>query len=97
MKNINKKELSEKQKKEIEKLRNLPDSEIDTSEIPEWTQKDFVKAVRFYSVFKPKKKQITTRIDADILLWLKKKSKHYQTLLNKILRDAMKKENENVQ
>jgi len=51
--------------------------------------------VPFLSIFKPRKEQITTRLDADILLWLKSHGKGYQTLINDVLRQAMRKELEN--
>lgn len=70
-------------------LAAMPDSEIDTSDIKEWSDEDFSKAVSFRSIYKPKKEQITTRIDADILMWLKSHGKGYQTLLNDLLRREM--------
>ncbi len=41
---------------------------------------------RFY---RPIKKPITIRIDADVLHWLKRDGEGYQSRLNAILRDAM--------
>ncbi|MDE0347407.1 MAG: BrnA antitoxin family protein [Boseongicola sp.] len=35
------------------------------------------------------KKQITTRVDADVLVWLKSGGKGYQSRMNAILRQAM--------
>ena len=64
-------------------------SKIDTTDIKEWSEEDFSKAVPFHSVYKPRKEQITTRIDADILIWLKSHGKGYQTLLNDLLRKEM--------
>lgn len=37
----------------------------------------------------PEKKQLTVRIDADVIEWLKGQGKGYQTRLNRILRVAM--------
>ena len=73
----------------------MSDESIDFSDIPEWDEQAFKEAVPFSSVFKPRKEQITTRLDADILLWLKSHGKGYQTLMNDILRQAMRKEREN--
>ena len=39
--------------------------------------------------YRPKKSQVSVRIDNDILAWLKKDGKGYQTRLNQILRQAM--------
>jgi uncharacterized protein (DUF4415 family) len=38
------------------------------------------------------KRSITVRLDADVLHWLKSKGMGYQTRLNVILRDEMKRE-----
>jgi uncharacterized protein (DUF4415 family) len=40
-------------------------------------------------VWPPEKKQLTIRIDADVIAWLKSQGKGYQTRLNRILRVAM--------
>lgn len=84
--------MDEDTKARLEALAGLPDSEIDTSDIKEWSDEDFSKAVPFHSIYKPRKEQITTRIDADILLWLKSHGKGYQTLLNDLLRKEMVEE-----
>lgn len=84
--------MDEEAKKRIEALAALPDSEIDTSDIPEWTDEDFARAVPFHSLFKPRKEQITARIDADVLAWLKSHGKGYQTLMNELLRKEMMEE-----
>jgi uncharacterized protein (DUF4415 family) len=41
---------------------------------------------RFY---RPNKKQITAKVDADVLAWLKSEGKGYQTRINAILRREM--------
>lgn len=92
--------LTAAQKKSLEALAALNDSEIDTSDIPEWTEKDFSEAVRLNGMspaeamrmYKIRKAPITARIDLDILKWLKGKGEGYQTRLNAILRDAMMKD-----
>jgi uncharacterized protein (DUF4415 family) len=45
---------------------------------PEWTR-----------YFKPIKKPITLRIDADVLAWFQKKGRGYQTRINQALRKVM--------
>jgi len=84
--------MDEDTKARLSALADLPDSEIDTTDIKEWSDEDFTKAVPFHSVYKPRKEQITTRIDADILLWLKSHGKGYQTLMNDLLRKEMLEE-----
>lgn len=41
------------------------------------------------AMYAPRKKSITAKIDTDILAWLKKDGKGYQTRMNAILRKAM--------
>ena len=41
------------------------------------------------AMYAPRKKSITAKIDTDILAWLKKDGKGYQTRMNAILRQAM--------
>jgi uncharacterized protein (DUF4415 family) len=42
-------------------------------------------------LYKPLKITVTFRLDADILAWLKKDGKGYQTRMNAVLRSAMEK------
>ncbi len=74
--------------------------DIDTTDIPEWTEEDFSNAIRLngrsfaeaMSLYRVKKAAISARIDADILEWLKSQGEGYQTRLNAILRTAMLKD-----
>jgi uncharacterized protein (DUF4415 family) len=72
--------------REIRALKRLKDREIDTADIPALS--DWSKAVvgKFY---RPIKKPLTIRIDADVLLWLKSGGRGYQTRINAMLRSAM--------
>ena len=83
--------LTAKQQAEITDLNARPDSEIDTSDIPELTEEFWKNAVR-NPFYKPTKTVTTVRVDSDVLVWLKSKGKGYQTRLNVILREAMLKE-----
>ena len=80
------KRLTAKQKSEIEALTKLPDSQIDTSDIPEVTFTDRAVAGKFY---RPIKKPISVRLDADVLAWLKHFGPGYQSRINDILRREM--------
>jgi uncharacterized protein (DUF4415 family) len=86
------KPLTEAVQQEIAALAGKSDEDIDLSDIPATTHEDWVGAVRgrFY---RPVKQQLTVRIDADVLEWLKQEGKGYQKRLNAILRDAMLKTN----
>jgi uncharacterized protein (DUF4415 family) len=80
--------LTEAQIANLKRLAALPDSEIDTSDIPDLTAEQWKHAVRgrFY---RPVKRQITARVDADVLDWLKSHGKGYQSRINAILRREM--------
>ncbi|MDP2827457.1 MAG: BrnA antitoxin family protein [Sulfuricellaceae bacterium] len=80
--------LTEKQKAELQTLTEMPDSEIDYSDIPPLTDEFWKNAVR-NPFYKPVKQATTVRVDSDVLLWLKKQGKGYQTRINAILRKAM--------
>lgn len=80
--------LTEKDKRELRKLAALPDSTIDYSDIPPLTEKFWKNAVR-NPWYRPRKQQVTLRIDADVLVWLKRDGKGYQSRLNSVLRNAM--------
>jgi len=86
--------MDEAAKRRMAALSEVPNDEIDLSDIPEWTAEDFKKSVPFRSLWKPRKEQITARIDADVLLWLKSHGKGYQTFMNKVLRKEMLEEQE---
>jgi uncharacterized protein (DUF4415 family) len=83
--------LSAKRKRELAALAALPDDQIDFSDIPPLTEKFWKNAVR-NPFYRPIKKQVTVRVDADILAWLRSAGRGYQTKLNGILRDAMLRE-----
>jgi len=80
-----------KRKQELAKLATRPDREIDLSEIPELTDKFWQNAVR-NPFYRPVKKQITLRLDADVIAWLRKHGKGYQTRANSLLREIMVKQ-----
>jgi uncharacterized protein (DUF4415 family) len=80
--------ISEERKAELPAMASLPDSEIDTSDIPVLTDDQWKDAPR-RDLYRPVKKQITARVDADVLEWLKGKGEGYQTRLNSILRRDM--------
>jgi uncharacterized protein (DUF4415 family) len=80
------KKASKKLSKELRALAALPDAKIDLSDIPE--SRDWTGALvgKFY---RPIKKSVTVRLDADVLAWLKSRGKGYQTRINRLLRAAM--------
>jgi len=80
--------LTDEQKVEIQDLREMPDSEIDYSDIPPLDEIFWKNAVR-NPFYKPTKTSTTVRVDSDVLAWFKSKGKGYQTRMNAILREAM--------
>ena len=79
--------LSTEARKELEALAAMPDSEIDTSDIPEIRELPSDAVVgRFY---RPKKTTVTMRLDADVVAWLKVSGVGYQTRINAYLRELM--------
>jgi uncharacterized protein (DUF4415 family) len=80
--------LTEKQISELKALAARPDSEIDTSDIPELPRERWANAIRG-GFYRPVKRQITARVDADVLDWLKAQGKGYQSRINAILRREM--------
>jgi uncharacterized protein (DUF4415 family) len=84
-------QLSDEQITMLKALAAMPDDEIDLSDIPEAGEDAWKNAVvgKFY---RPIKKQVTVRIDADILAWLQSGGAGYQTRLNQLLREAMLKQ-----
>ena len=79
--------MTDEQRRELRYLAELPDEDIDTGDIPEVS--DFTDAVRgrFY---RPVKRQITLRIDADLLEWFRAQGGKYQTRINAALREYVK-------
>jgi uncharacterized protein (DUF4415 family)/uncharacterized DUF497 family protein len=81
------KRLTRAQLAELKSLAALPDSAIDTSDVPELLDWSDAKRGLFY---RPVKQQLTLRLDADVVAWFKsqtKSSEGYQTRINRALRE----------
>ena len=80
--------LTARQKAELMSLSRVKDLEVDTSDLPELSLSAWRAAVRgrFY---RPVKRSVSIRLDADVIAWLKKPGKGYQTRVNQILRKQM--------
>lgn len=81
--------VPEVSKEQMEKVRAIRDEDIDFSDIPPLTDEFWANAKKFNELYRPQKRQVTVRIDADILEWLKSGGKGYQTRLNEALRLVM--------
>lgn len=87
------KPLTRAQRKELEALAALPDDQIDTSDIPELPESVWRERGVRGMFYRPIKRPVTIRLDADVIEWLKSKAgpdgKGYQTTANKVLRSRM--------
>ena len=76
---------------QIRALEALPDDQIDTTDAPEildWSD------ARHGVFYRPVKRQITLRLDADIIAWFKahaRDGRGYQTDINGALREHVRK------
>ena len=87
MKKATSNRLTPVQQAEINALAALPEDAIDTSDIPE--QHDWTGARRGV-FFRPVKRQITLRLDADVIDWFRRNpelGEGYQTSINRALRE----------
>nr|WP_232225322.1 BrnA antitoxin family protein [Dactylococcopsis salina] len=70
----------------LKELENLPDSEIDTSDIPELDETFWQNARKVEPV---SKETVAISLDKDTLNWLKHETSDYQNLINQVLRAYM--------
>jgi uncharacterized protein (DUF4415 family) len=80
------KKVSRKVAKELAALARMPDDKIDLTDAPEVREWRGAVVGKFY---RPIKRPVTIRVDADVLAWLKRQGRGYQTRINKLLREAM--------
>ena len=80
--------LTKAQHNSLKRLAAMPDDGIDTENMPELTDAQ-LSDMRQGAFYRPVKMQITARVDADVLAWLKAQGKGYQSRMNAILREAM--------
>lgn len=74
--------VTEEQKARLKALAAMPDEQIDYSDAPFLPDAVWVKA----SELPARKRQITLRIDADVLDFFQSTGKRYQTRINAVLR-----------
>jgi len=80
--------LTPPRKHKLAQLAEQPELEIDFSDIPPLKESFWENAVR-NPFYRPVKQQLTVRLDADVVAWLRQQGRGYQTRLNRVLRDAM--------
>lgn len=75
-------------RRQVKAIAAMPDSGIDTSDIPELTAEQMRQAVRG-QWYRPVKRPVTMRLDVDVIQWLKQDGRGYQTKANQLLRTEM--------
>jgi uncharacterized protein (DUF4415 family) len=80
------KKLTREQKREIAAIAAKKDEDIDLSGMPEVIDWSEAEVGKFY---RPRKRPVTMRLDADVVEWLKSYGPGYQTKANLLLRHAM--------
>lgn len=83
-----KKLTTRQRQRELKAIAAIHDDRIDTSEIPELTEEQLSRAVRG-QMYRPVKRSVTMRLDADVIAWLKEDGRGYQTKANALLRKEM--------
>ncbi|MEK6281764.1 MAG: BrnA antitoxin family protein [Acidobacteriota bacterium] len=88
---MKKRSTTKKSETDWKRIDAMTDADIDFSDIPEVTPEMFARAVLRRN-FKPipRKKQLTLRIDGDVVDWYKSQGRGYQTRINALLRAYMK-------
>jgi uncharacterized protein (DUF4415 family) len=81
------KKLTRDQKRDIAAIAAKKDQDIDFSDIPPVLDWSGAEVGKFY---RPAKKPVTMRLDADVIEWLKSGGPGYQTKANLLLRHAMR-------
>ena len=79
--------ISDKQRRELRRLADLPDSQIDFSDAAE--QRPRASDIQVGCFYKPIKQLVSLRVDADVLNWFRGRGKKYQTYMNEVLRREM--------
>ena len=51
-----------------------------------------LRSMKIGDLYRPLKKPVTLRLDADVLAWFKKDGRRYQTRINEALRKVMERE-----
>ncbi len=86
MHDMRKKSTSTKSRTDFARLNQIKDKDIDLSGAPEISPEMFAKAIVRRGLKPRTKKQITLRVDSDVLDWYKKQGRGYQTKVNLLLR-----------
>lgn len=86
------KNTSKKSGTDFARLDKMTDADIDLSDIPEITPEMFAKGVVRRGLQPITKRQLTLRLDSDVIDWFKKQGSGYQTKMNALLRAYMQEQ-----
>lgn len=68
----------------------MKDGDIDLSDVPEVTPDMFARAIVHRGLTpRPRKVQLTVRVDGDVVAWFRARGRGYQTQINALLRAYM--------
>jgi len=91
MKRGNPEPLTSELQAELDALTAMPDSEVDTSDMPPIS--DWSRAVRG-AFYRPMKRPLSLRVDADVIDWFQRQGQGYQTRMNSALREYVERHRE---
>jgi len=91
MKRGNPEPLTPELQGELDALAAMPDAEIDTTDMPPIN--DWSNAVRG-AFYRPIKRPLSLRVDADIIDWFQRQGRGYQTKMNSALREYVERHRE---
>jgi uncharacterized protein (DUF4415 family) len=80
---------SKKSGTDLKRLDAMTDADIDFSDIPEVTPEMFAKGVVRRGLKPITKRQLTLRLDSDVVEWFRGQGSGYQTKMNALLRAYM--------
>ena len=86
---MKKKTTSKKSGTDFKRLDAMADADIDLSDIPEVTPEMFAKGVVRRGLQPITKRQLTLRLDSDVIDWFRSQGGGYQTRMNALLRAYM--------
>ncbi len=80
-------------RKRLEKIQNIPDADINTSDIPELDDNFWETAKMVMPIAK---KAVSIRLDSDVLDWFKGQGQGYQSAINNVLRSYVNHQQKNL-
>jgi uncharacterized protein (DUF4415 family) len=91
MKRGNPEPLTPELQAELNTLAAIPDSEIGLADMPPITDWSRAKRAAFY---RPIKRPLSLRVDADVIDWFQRQGQGYQTRMNSALREYVERHRE---